>query len=168
MFYGNSPVPALTGFKLHLLGPSGLIASYESQYANRLGDGSYAFVERTKPIGADPYWGAAVRIVRGGVVSAPVWSQRMVTQPPFIASLGDGRALVTIGEGFALLMDGSPNLYAEDLNGNGRLGDDVTFLYADGAMANLRVTADPVSYYGRFARLGDAAQRSDLHFGNRG
>jgi hypothetical protein len=153
IFYGGSTIPSsTTGFQLYLLGPSGLVGSYEGKFLSNLGDGSVAFVERTPPIGADVNGGAAVRIVRGGVVSAPVWSQRMVWQAPQIASLGDGRALVTIAEGVPNDLYLPPNPFAEDLNGNGRFGDDATFLYANGAMTNLRVLADPYFYFVDFSR----------------
>jgi hypothetical protein len=153
IFYGGSTVPSsATGFQLYLLGPSGLVGTYGGKFIQNLGDGSVAFAESTPPIGADVSGGAAVRIVRGGVVSAPVWSHRMVWQAPQIASLGDGRALITIAEGVPNDVYLPPNPFAEDLNGNGRFGDDVTFLYANGAMTNLRVLADPSFYYVDFAR----------------
>jgi hypothetical protein len=150
MFYGASTVPGSVGARLYLLGPSGLVGTYAGEFASDLGDGSFAFAERTPPVGSDVVDGAAIRLVRGGVVSAPLWSHRMVLQAPRIASLGDGRALVTLNEGFATALYGSygpPNPFAEDLNGNGRFGDDVDFLYANGVMTNLRVLADPYFYF---------------------
>jgi hypothetical protein len=153
IFYGASTAPSsTTGVQLYLLGPSGLVGSYRGNTVSSLGDGSVAFAEETPPIGADVLYGAAIRIVRGGVVTAPVWSHRMVQQAPQIASLGDGRALVTIAEGVPNDIIGPPNPFAEDLNGNGRFGDGVTFLYANGAMTNLRVLADPTFYFVDFAR----------------
>jgi hypothetical protein len=153
LFYAGSTLPnPTTGVRLYLLGPSGLVGSYEGNSFSDLGDGTFAFAESTPPIGADVLYGAAIRIVRSGVVTAPVWSHRMVSQAPQIASLGDGRALVTIAEGVPNDLYGPPNPFAEDLNGNGRFGDGVTFLYANGAMSNLRVLADPTYYFFDFSR----------------
>jgi hypothetical protein len=146
----SMPSPSRTG--LYLLGPSGLIGYYDSDIAWDLGDGSFAFAERTPKIGTDFNEGAAVRTVRSGVVSAPAWSRRIVMQLPDIAPLGDGRALVTIEEGSPTDYFLRPNPYAEDLNGNGHFGEAVTFLYANGTLTNLRVLADPYFYFVDFAR----------------
>jgi hypothetical protein len=131
-------------FHTYLVGPSGLVATLDAEYPVALGDGSVAVVVHSPPIGTDQFAGASLHILKGGTIGPAVWSRRNASAPS-VASLGDGRALITINEG--ILADP----WAVDLNGDGRLGGSVSHLYANGGLTNLKAVIDPSYYFTHFA-----------------